>query len=184
MPGEEIGIRIDQTLTQDATGTSFTWDPVSLADGYAIFIDSGSSPVTTVTTPACKVSAGAGNREQDAAVRYGGKLGADGAYRVYAKYFDRDNTETANGSPKSDGWHKNLAGFRVVRDRPVGDKETRSYPFACQLNDGNVSVVQGPWTAPYIEELRFFPFSTRKDQVDASSGAFAILLKARVLGAI
>lgn len=50
-----------QQVAQDATGTSFTWDPVSLADGYAIFIDSGSSPVTTVTTPACKVSAGAGN---------------------------------------------------------------------------------------------------------------------------
>ena len=64
-------------------------------------------------------AAGAGNQEKSAAARYGGTLGADGNYRVYGKYFDRANTQTANGMDKSDGWHKNLAGFRADWDHPA-----------------------------------------------------------------
>jgi len=46
-------------------------------------------------------SAGGGNREVDTALRYGGAAGADGNYRVYAKYFDRYHTATANGEAKA-----------------------------------------------------------------------------------
>ena len=59
------------------------------------------------------VSAGAGNLERGAAARYGGKFGSDGHYRIYGKYFDRDNTERANGSPVQDGWDKGQVGFRA-----------------------------------------------------------------------
>jgi iron complex outermembrane receptor protein len=67
------------------------------------------------------VAAGVGNREADAAVRHGGTIGADGNYRVYGKYFDRDHTSTANGNAKSDAWHKGQVGFRADWDRP-GDQ--------------------------------------------------------------
>jgi len=59
------------------------------------------------------IGPGGGNRESGGAVRYGGKIGTDGHYRVYGKYFDRDNTERANGTEVRDGWQKGQVGFRA-----------------------------------------------------------------------
>ena len=33
-------------------------------------------------------------------------------------------------------------------------------------------MVKAEWNRPYLEELKYFPASKYKDQVDASSGAF------------
>lgn len=75
---------------------------------------------------------------------------------------------------------KTLVGFRVFADRPVGDKALRADPFSVQVNAGNVWILQGAmWAKDYIDEMQFFPLSTFKDQMDASSGAFAYLAKAR-----
>lgn len=70
---------------------------------------------------------------------------------------------------------KNLMGFRVVVDVPKGDKVLRADPFSAQVNGGNVWLLEGEWNSDYIDEMRYFPFSTYKDQIDASSGAFALL---------
>lgn len=59
------------------------------------------------------VSVGAGNAENGASARYGGKLGEDATYRIYGKKFNRDNTATANGTGVPDAWHKGLLGFRM-----------------------------------------------------------------------
>jgi predicted phage terminase large subunit-like protein len=72
---------------------------------------------------------------------------------------------------------KNLAGFIVRVDRPTGDKVIRADPFSVQVNSGNVYMVQASWNEKYIEELKHFPYSTYKDQVDASSGAFGMLTR-------
>jgi iron complex outermembrane receptor protein len=64
---------------------------------------------------------GVGSRENDVALRYGDTVGADGRYRVYGKYFDRNHTFTADGTTKDDTWHKGQAGFRADWDRP-GDQ--------------------------------------------------------------
>jgi iron complex outermembrane receptor protein len=58
-------------------------------------------------------AAGAGNREFGGALRYGGRFGADGSYRVYGKHLDHDQTATASGAAKTDAWHKSQAGFRA-----------------------------------------------------------------------
>jgi iron complex outermembrane receptor protein len=55
---------------------------------------------------------GGGNREAGAGVRYGGDLGEQGQFRVYAKTAQQDNTERANGSPILDEWNRSLLGFR------------------------------------------------------------------------
>jgi predicted phage terminase large subunit-like protein len=70
-----------------------------------------------------------------------------------------------------------LAGlnFRVTPE--TGDKESRAGPFASQVEAGMVKLVKGPWNEPYKEELRGFPSGTYKDQVDASSRAFAAILR-------
>lgn len=57
--------------------------------------------------------AGGGNVDEDFGLRYGGKLGPDGHYRVYAKYFERFETRTASDRPKDDAWHKSQVGFRA-----------------------------------------------------------------------
>lgn len=80
---------------------------------------------------------------------------------------------------------RNLAGFTVYGDRPSGDKVYRADPWSVQVNNGNVYLLKGDWNQKYIEEHRFFPYGTYKDQVDASSGAFAKLARrkeAKVIG--
>ena len=72
-----------------------------------------------------------------------------------------------------------LAGF-VVHARPEaadGDKYVRAEPFSSQCEAGNVYLVEGPWNTDYVDELCGFPAFILKDQVDASSGAFARLPK-------
>ena len=54
-----------------------------------------------------------GNTEGDRSLRYGGKLGEDGAYRVYGKFSDRNRTALASGAPVLDGWSTTQAGFRA-----------------------------------------------------------------------
>jgi len=68
-----------------------------------------------------------------------------------------------------------LLGFRVSIDRPQGDKEARADPFSTQVNGGNVWLVPGEWNEDYVKEMKFFPYSTTKDQIDASSGAFNMI---------
>ena len=67
---------------------------------------------------------------------------------------------------------RNLAGYRVFVERPSGDKAVRADPFSVQVNNDNVHMVGAHWNNAYLNELEFFPESTYKDQVDASSGAF------------
>lgn len=69
-----------------------------------------------------------------------------------------------------------MAGSAVDSSPETGDKSTRAASFASQVNVGNVDILFGDWNKAYIEELRSFPGST-KDQVDASSRAFAMVFQ-------
>lgn len=96
---------------------------------------------------------------------------ADGTgVRVYV-----EQEPGSGGKESAQSTIRNLAGFSVERDRPTGDKAHRADPFSVQVNDGNVLLLRGVWNKDYIDEFEFFPFSTYKDQVDASSGAFSKL---------
>ena len=83
----------------------------------------------------------------------------------------------SGGKESAEGTVKNLTGFSVTVDRPTGDKVYRADPFSVQVNHGNVMLLQADWNHDLIEEYRFFPFGTFKDQVDAGSGAFNLLNK-------
>jgi predicted phage terminase large subunit-like protein len=88
------------------------------------------------------------------------------------------------GKDSAMGSVRGLAGFRVRPDKvgkSDGDKENRADAFSTQVNIGNVSMVEATWNRDYIEELRYFPRSRYKDQVDASSGAFNKLAMARIV---
>jgi predicted phage terminase large subunit-like protein len=91
----------------------------------------------------------------------------------------------SSGLESAQGTVSRLPGFLVRRDPPTGDKTARADRFSVQVNDGNVSLAPGMWVVDYVDELRYFPESTYKDQVDASSGAFKLLVhKRRRVGAL
>jgi predicted phage terminase large subunit-like protein len=73
-----------------------------------------------------------------------------------------------------------FAGFTFRGDRPTGNKQVRAEPFAAQVEAGNVYIVRAAWNNNYIDELCMFPNGAHDDQVDASSGAFAKIVRAPV----
>lgn len=68
---------------------------------------------------------------------------------------------------------KKLSGFNVMFSPETGSKEVRAEPFASQVNIGNVLMLRGSWNKDLVDEMRTFPNSQYKDQVDACSRAFA-----------
>jgi hypothetical protein len=86
----------------------------------------------------------------------------------------------SGGKESADATIRNLAGFSVYAERPTGDKAFRADPYSVQVNNGNVLLMNGLWNREFVEEHRFFPFSTHKDQVDSSSGAFNRLVLKKI----
>lgn len=70
---------------------------------------------------------------------------------------------------------KELVGWVLETPRETGDKVTRARPFASQCRAGNVKIKRALWNRVYLDELQHFPKGQHDDQVDASSGGFAIL---------
>jgi iron complex outermembrane recepter protein len=67
------------------------------------------------------VTVGAGTEERGfGGVRYGGMLGEEGHYRIYAKAFSRDSFVDATGKPGNDDWQMARSGFRG--DWQLGEK--------------------------------------------------------------
>ena len=64
-------------------------------------------------TQGALASVGVGGDERSGGVRYGGKLGENGTYRLYAKKFLRDNTVRRDETSVPDAWHMGQAGFRM-----------------------------------------------------------------------
>ena len=85
----------------------------------------------------------------------------------------------SGGKESAEATTRNLAGFVARPDPAKGDKVYRADPFSVQVNSGNVLLLRADWNHDFVEELRFFPFSTFKDQVDASSGAYAKLFSGK-----
>jgi len=89
----------------------------------------------------------------------------------------------SGGKQSAEGSIRGLAGYRVRSDKvgkSDGDKEARADAFSSQVNIGNVSMALAFWNDDLIKELRFFPRSRYKDQVDACSGAFNCLAVPKV----
>lgn len=83
----------------------------------------GVNGVISITTFSAKqtqgahITAVAGDLERGGLARYGGKLGEDGHFRVYARYFDRDDRSLASGASAKDGSQRAVAGFRMDWER-------------------------------------------------------------------
>lgn len=86
----------------------------------------------------------------------------------------------SGGKESAEATIRNLAGFRVKAERPIGDKAKRADAYSVQVNNGSVIMVVADWNKAYKEEHELFPNGTYKDQVDGSSGAFNFLIRKKI----
>jgi len=68
-----------------------------------------------------------------------------------------------------------LVGHAFRGHKTEGSKEVRSNPVSSAAESQNVKLVRGPWISDLLDELEIFPQGSHDDQVDAVSGAFAVL---------
>lgn len=97
----------------------------------------------------------------------------------------------SGGKESAENTVRRLAGFNVhviKVDKGLGNKKERADPFSTQVNAGNVylpeNYKQGSnwlgWAQVWVEELKYFPHSKDKDQVDSAALAFSMCYKKRV----
>jgi predicted phage terminase large subunit-like protein len=68
-----------------------------------------------------------------------------------------------------------LDGFNVRFATATGSKEVRAKPISAQVEAGNVKLVRGLWNDEFLRILENFPTGKHDDEVDALSGAHALL---------
>jgi predicted phage terminase large subunit-like protein len=93
----------------------------------------------------------------------------------------------SGGKDSAVGTVSRLQGWKVVVLPARGSKELRADEFSVQVNNGNVWLPESfrtesgwaGWAKDYVDELRHWPFSTYKDQGDASGGAYTVLVVKR-----
>ena len=116
---------------------------------------------TAADTQGLYAEAGGGNQLKAlTGARYGGTLGAGASYRVYGKYFDRDDEVYAGGRAAGDGWHQAQTGFRI--DSAASARDMLSlhgdfYQGHAGLNTGGAARtaggnVLGRWTHAMSDE--------------------------------
>lgn len=72
-----------------------------------------------------------------------------------------------------------LEGYELRSSPETGNKITRFSPFSAQAEAGNVYVVRGAWNDMWFNYLEGFPEMKHDDPVDATSRAYAQLIKPR-----
>lgn len=90
------------------------------------------------------VETGVGDELKNAtAVRYGGKLASNVSYRIYGKYFDRDDQVFEDGRDASDAWHMSQGGFRLDAEASVQDSFTLQGDFYGADEDNPITGEEG-----------------------------------------
>lgn len=78
-----------------------------------------------------------------------------------------------------------LAGVSIVEPiYPATDKLVRASPLEPIFEAGNVLLVHGDWNQAFLDEIGDFPSGAKDDQVDATSGAYAMNAAQRYVGAL
>ena len=76
------------------------------------------------------------------------------------------------GVDQKEQYIKLLSGFSLNIERESGSKEVRAEPLSAQWINGNVEVLNAPWTSGYLAHMDGFPDRKFKDMADASSTGF------------
>jgi len=97
----------------------------------------------------------------------------------------------SGGKESAENTVRRLAGFRVTVikvNKAMGDKKERADPFSSQVNAGNVYLPETTrkgkfwvdWAYDWVEEVKYFPHSKDKDQVDSAALAFSMCHRKKV----
>ncbi len=88
------------------------------------------------------------------ALRYGGTLGNHGNYRIYGKWFQRDNFETVNDTNGGDGWRQGRSGLRADWATSDADSFTATADIYEGTSDSRITtpLLTPPYlSAPFLE---------------------------------
>lgn len=95
----------------------------------------------------------------------------------------------SGGKESAENTIKRLGGYKAQAIPAVGDKVDRADTWSDLVNVGAFRIARDgykegddkktSWNWVLIEEMRFFNYGEYKDQVDAGSGAYAILVKGK-----
>ncbi len=109
------------------------------------------------------IAGGAGTEERGfGGFRYGGKAGENLYFRLYGKYFDRDDSVFANGASAADAWHMGREGFRMDWVASAENLVTLQGDFySGTANQIFTNATPSP-TPPFIEAVR--------DQIELTGG--------------
>jgi predicted phage terminase large subunit-like protein len=97
--------------------------------------------------------------------------GADGRQTTVAFHQD----PASAGKMEAEHTSRALDGFNVRFTPATGNKEVRAKPASAQAEAGNIKIVRGPWNDDFLRVLENFPTGRHDDEVDALSGAHAML---------
>jgi predicted phage terminase large subunit-like protein len=98
---------------------------------------------------------------------------------------EQEPASSGKESAESSAYALARHGFYVKLDKVTGSKEARADTLSVAVNTGRVILVPAPWNSVFVEEMRYFPNSRFKDQIDAASGMFAMTSKPRLrVGAV
>ncbi|MDB6038195.1 MAG: ligand-gated TonB-dependent outer rane channel [Verrucomicrobiales bacterium] len=109
--------------------------------------------VINITTKSAKdtqgvlLTGGAGTEEQGFGARYGGKVGENGYYRVYGKWFNRDESVLQDGSESNDVWQMERGGFRY--DWTPTEQNSLTLQGDIYAGTLDQSVTEAAFTPPY-----------------------------------
>lgn len=70
---------------------------------------------------------------------------------------------------------KRARPYTIDAKPPLGDKRTRAAPVATRVNAERFMILRGGWNRAFLDELAVFDSGAHDDQVDALSGAYAML---------
>ena len=99
------------------------------------------------------LNAGGGSVERSfETVRYGGKIGEDGFYRVYGKYFDRGSFFDPN-QPANDGWNQGRFGFRTDWNLTADKSDTLTLQGDHYVGASDLSAYHTQTVQPYLVPL-------------------------------
>lgn len=90
------------------------------------------------------VSGLGGNQQQGGAVRFGGQIDDDTWFRVYTKYRNFGDQETAAGRSAEDGWQSIQGGFRIDRESGDNTLTLQGDIFGQQLSSSETQPILAP----------------------------------------
>lgn len=100
-------------------------------------------------------------------------IAADG--KGLSQYIEQDPGQA--GADQIASYVDALAGYIVNGRTKHIDKITAAAPLSSQAQVGNIALVRAPWNEAFLDELEAFPEGDHDDQVDALSGAGAVLFE-------